>query len=71
MKHLEGLDWPDPYSVQVMIRDEEDDCFGLWMLLDGKLREIPLMSTVRIPSDELITGGILVRVEKYDDTVAE
>ncbi|WP_410871317.1 hypothetical protein [Nocardia sp. A7] len=65
LKHLAGLDWPDPYSVQVLIRDEEDDCFGLWMLLGGKMTEIPLVSTERIPSDQLITGGVLIRPERY------
>jgi hypothetical protein len=31
LPYLESLPWPDPYSVQVLIRDEEDECFGLWM----------------------------------------
>lgn len=65
LAYLEGLKWPDPYSVQVLICDEEDDCFGLWMLLGGKMTEIPLGSTERIPSDQLITGGVLIRPEKY------
>lgn len=32
--HLESLPWPSPHTVQVLIHDEEDDCFGLWMIHD-------------------------------------
>lgn len=28
LRHLESLEWPYPASVQVLIHDEEDDCFG-------------------------------------------
>ncbi|MFC9967852.1 hypothetical protein ACFVH4_26795 [Nocardia ignorata] len=65
--YLESLDWPDPYSVQILIRDEEDSCFGLWMIIDGKMTEIPLLGTERIPNDRLITGGVLIRPEKYTE----
>lgn len=49
LSHLESLSWPDPASVQVLIHDEEDDCFGLWMIYDGKLIEVPLPRTLRTP----------------------
>ncbi|MFD8087038.1 hypothetical protein ACFV4F_35710 [Kitasatospora sp. NPDC059722] len=39
---MESLPWKAPESVQVLIRDEEDDCFGLWMIRDGRLTEIPV-----------------------------
>ncbi|MFI5533013.1 hypothetical protein ACIA8O_31195 [Kitasatospora sp. NPDC051853] len=42
LRHLESLEWPHPESVQVLIHDEEDDCFGLWMLRDGTLVELPV-----------------------------
>ncbi|MFI9601412.1 hypothetical protein ACIHCX_16250 [Streptomyces sp. NPDC052043] len=42
LRHLESLAWPDPASVQVLIHDEEDDCFGLWMMRDGVLAEVPI-----------------------------
>ncbi|MEU8510785.1 hypothetical protein AB0C76_04220 [Kitasatospora sp. NPDC048722] len=42
LRHLESLPWRAPESVQVLIHDEEDDCFGLWMMRDGKLTEIPV-----------------------------
>ncbi|MFD9392959.1 hypothetical protein ACFWBB_20275 [Streptomyces sp. NPDC060000] len=42
LKHLESLPWPNPEQVQVLIHDEEDDCFGLWMLYDGALVEVSL-----------------------------
>ncbi|MER5948883.1 hypothetical protein ABT127_22805 [Streptomyces sp. NPDC001904] len=47
LKDLESLPWPRPETVQVLIHDEEDDCFGLWMIHDGKLVEIPLPRTRR------------------------
>ncbi|MFD8749763.1 hypothetical protein ACFV0O_02060 [Kitasatospora sp. NPDC059577] len=42
LRHLESLAWPHPASVQVLIHDEEDDCFGLWMMREGVLTEVPL-----------------------------
>ncbi|MER5466636.1 hypothetical protein ABT010_39655 [Streptomyces sp. NPDC002668] len=42
LRHLESLAWPDPASVQVLIHDEDDDCFGLWMMRAGVLTEVPL-----------------------------
>ncbi|WP_406277341.1 hypothetical protein [Embleya sp. NBC_00896] len=47
LPHLETLPWPRPESVQVLVRDEEDDCFGLWMMYDGRLTEVPLPRTER------------------------
>ncbi|MFG2989606.1 hypothetical protein ACGFZK_10025 [Streptomyces sp. NPDC048257] len=41
LKHPESLPWPHPEQVQVLIHDEEDDCFGLWMMYDGALAEEP------------------------------
>ncbi|UGT52376.1 hypothetical protein [Nocardia asteroides] len=70
LKHLEGLDWPDPYSVQVMIRDEEDHIFGMWMILDGCLKEIPLCRAERVPNSKLITGGVLIRTDAFGDVDA-
>ncbi|WP_045745311.1 hypothetical protein [Actinoplanes rectilineatus] len=47
LEHLETLPWPRPESLQVLIHDEEDDLFGLWMIVGGKLTEIPLPGTSR------------------------
>ncbi|GAB4102980.1 hypothetical protein GCM10028790_19990 [Micromonospora taraxaci] len=47
LEYLEAVPWPRPETVQVLIHDEEDDCFGLWMLYDGKLLEVPLPCTER------------------------
>jgi hypothetical protein len=47
LAHLESLPWPRPESVQVLIHDEEDDCFGLWMIYDEKLVEVSLPRTRR------------------------
>ncbi|MGW3911130.1 hypothetical protein ACWEBX_06285 [Streptomyces sp. NPDC005070] len=29
LPHLEQMLWPFPNSVQVLLRDQDDDCFGL------------------------------------------
>ncbi|MET8700889.1 hypothetical protein ACFVUH_02520 [Kitasatospora sp. NPDC058032] len=42
LRRLESLAWPHPESVQVLIHDEEDDCYGLWMMRDGVLTEVPV-----------------------------
>jgi hypothetical protein len=64
LPHLESLQWPDPYSVQVLIHDEEDDCFGLWMIYDGKLVEVHLPRTVRTPFEDASVTGVLTRSDK-------
>lgn len=61
---LESLDWPDPWSVQVLIRDEEDSCFGLWMLYDGRLTEVSIPRTVREPFPIASVTGILHRTDR-------
>jgi hypothetical protein len=63
LPHLESLTWPDPYSVQVLVRDEEDDCFGLWMLHDGKLTEVPLARTSRRLAPGISITGTLSRTD--------
>jgi hypothetical protein len=47
LAHLGSLPWPRPESVQAFIHDEEDDCFGPWMIHDGKLTEVALPRTRR------------------------
>ncbi|EHR51125.1 hypothetical protein SacmaDRAFT_2887 [Saccharomonospora marina XMU15] len=64
--HLESLPWPDPYSVQVLLRDEEDDCFGLWMLYDGRLTEVPLPHTSRRLAPGISVTGTLSRTDRAD-----
>ena len=70
---LESQPWPSPHSVQVLIRDEEDDCFGLWMMHDGRLVEVPLPRTSRYFWRNHYTGevdadcpGILMRTDRSD-----
>ncbi|MFE3640093.1 hypothetical protein ACFXOM_03620 [Streptomyces sp. NPDC059169] len=69
LRHLESLAWPYPASVQVLMHDEEDDCFGLWMMRDGALVEIPLPGHRRLhppapTSDEFPPDpGLLWRTE--------
>ncbi|MFF4359690.1 hypothetical protein [Streptomyces sp. NPDC001604] len=70
---LESQPWPSPHSVQVLIHDEEDDCFGLWMMHDGRLVEVPLPRTSRYFWPNHYTGevdsdcpGILMRTDRPD-----
>jgi len=64
LSHLESLSWPDPTSVQVLIHDEEDDCFGLWMMYDGALVEVPLPRAVRTPFERASVTGVLTRTDR-------
>lgn len=61
--HLEALPWPTPHSVQVLVRDQDDDCFGLWMIYDGRLTEVSLPRTEREPFSDTITG-VLSRTDR-------
>ncbi|WP_317447437.1 hypothetical protein [Streptomyces collinus] len=70
LEHLESLPWPFPRTVQILIHDEEDDCFGLWMIHDGRLVEVPLPRTQRYFWPNHYTGeidpdcpGILMRTD--------
>lgn len=73
LKHLEPLPWPRPESVQVLIHDQDDDCFGLWMIHDGKLVEVPLPRTQRFyepapPNEEFPPDpGYLLRTDQGRD----
>ncbi|TXS53735.1 hypothetical protein EAO75_06165 [Streptomyces sp. uw30] len=62
--HLEQMPWPFPKSVQVLLRDQDDDCFGLWMLHEGRLREVPLPCTVREADDVAPLGSRLTRTDR-------
>ncbi|WP_369213633.1 hypothetical protein [Streptomyces flavofungini] len=64
LDHLQSLPWPDPHSVQVLVRDEEDDCFGLWMLYDGELTEVPLPRTSRRLAPGISVTGTLSRTDR-------
>lgn len=45
---LEALPWNRPECVQVMLHDEDDDCFGPWMFQDGVLVEVSIPRTRRV-----------------------
>ncbi|MGW2815726.1 hypothetical protein [Streptomyces sp. NPDC001415] len=64
LAHLESLPWPDPHSVQILVRDEEDSCFGLWMIYNGKLVEVPLPHTKREPYEGNSVTGVLTRTDQ-------
>lgn len=65
LKDLESLPWNEPECVQVMLHDEDDDCFGLWMFRDGALVEVDIQGTQRVhtppPSWNETNPGFLVR----------
>jgi hypothetical protein len=54
----------------VLIHDQEDDCFGLWTIHDGKLVEIPLPHTRRVHEPAPLTEefppgpGCLLRTDQ-------
>ncbi|WP_199749129.1 hypothetical protein [Amycolatopsis sp. WAC 01376] len=58
------MPWPDPASLQVLVHDEDDDCFGLWMLYDGELKEVELPRTARRPAPESSVNGTLSRTDR-------
>ena len=66
LARLESLEWPDPYSVQVLVHDEEDACFGLWMMYDGRLVEVPLPRTERKLYPDISVTGVLSRTDQPD-----
>lgn len=41
LRHLESLPWPDPGQVQVLIHDEEDDCFAQACHRNARIRARP------------------------------
>lgn len=47
LRDLESLPWNRPQCVQVLLHDEEDDCFALWMFRDGVLVEVGIPGTQR------------------------
>lgn len=57
LRQLESLAWPYPESVQVLVHDEDDDCFGLWMMRDGVLAEQPVPGHRRLHGPALTTGA--------------
>ncbi|MFC8534677.1 hypothetical protein ACFUJY_12065 [Streptomyces sp. NPDC057249] len=72
LRHLESLPWPDPLTVQVLLRDQDDDCFGLWMFQEGRLVEVALPRTERFhmpaPPDEYFEPdpGMLLRTDGHE-----
>ncbi|MFG2925582.1 hypothetical protein ACGFYA_29265 [Streptomyces sp. NPDC048305] len=44
---LRGLPWKCSHAVQLLLHNENDALFGVWMLLDGGWAEVPLPRTVR------------------------
>ncbi len=70
LRHLESLPWPHPHSVQVLLRDQDDDCFGLWMFHEGRLVEVTIPRTERFhqpapPNEDFEPDpGMLLRTDQ-------
>ncbi|MCX4539282.1 hypothetical protein [Streptomyces sp. NBC_01565] len=72
LSDLESLPWNQPQRVQVMLHDEDDDCFALWMFRDGVLKEIPIPGTRRIydaryPPGDHPDPGVLWHTDAYEE----
>ncbi|MGF0175628.1 hypothetical protein ACQF36_35660 [Streptomyces sp. Marseille-Q5077] len=59
---LQELPWKCPHSVQLLLHNENDAVFGMWMLLDGHWLEVSLPRTARHSP-----GGHLQRTDCPDD----
>lgn len=70
LRHLESLPWPHPHTVQVPLRNQDDDCFGLWMFQEGQLVEVPIPRIARFhqpapPDEDYDPGpGMLLRTDQ-------
>ncbi|MGW5929641.1 hypothetical protein ACWF2L_25895 [Streptomyces anulatus] len=70
LRHLESLPWPHPHTVQVPLRNQNDDCFGLWMFQEGQLVEVPIPRIARFhqpapPDEDHDPGpGMLLRADQ-------
>lgn len=64
LAHLEQIPWPFPGSVQILLRDQDDDCFGLWMMHGSRLKEVQLPCTVREEDDSSVRGTRISRTDK-------
>lgn len=49
LQELQELPWRNRDSVQVLIRGQDDDCWGLWMFVEGRLVEVDLPGATRLP----------------------
>jgi hypothetical protein len=48
-QELQELPWQSRKAVQVLIRGQDDDCWGLWMFVEGRLVEVDLPGATRLP----------------------
>ena len=64
---LAALPWHNPQEVQVLIHDEEDSCFGMWMIVGGDLIEVQLPMRVRSRSAGVVDYGILELASEGDN----
>lgn len=44
---VRGLPWKCTHSVQLLLHNENDALFGMWVLLDGRWAEVPIPRTGR------------------------
>ena len=54
---LAKLEWRSPLGVQVLIRAEEDDCWGLWMIVGDRFEEVAFPGAFRGRSAARFAGA--------------
>jgi hypothetical protein len=54
LQELQELPWRNRDSVQVLILGQDDDCWGLWMFVEGRLVEVDLPGATRLPLKESV-----------------
>jgi hypothetical protein len=52
---LAALPWRNPERVQVLVHDQDDDVYGLYVLRDGALVEAPQPGTRRVPDGDFLS----------------
>ncbi len=68
LRRLESL--PQPHTVQVLLRDQDDECFGLWMFQEGRLVEVTIPRTERFhrpapPNEDFEPDlGVMLRTDQ-------
>jgi hypothetical protein len=49
LQDLQELPWQNRDRVQVLICGQDDDCWGMWMFVEGQLVEVNLPGATRVP----------------------
>jgi hypothetical protein len=61
---LQKLPWENSGGLQVLIKGQDDDCWGLWMFTSGRLQEVPLPVIRHSGKSETWEAGQWIQIEK-------